>query len=689
MEAIAHSPSFAKKAGVPQSVGKDFAAADKGKTFKKGGEMKESKSMIKKEVAFMKAKGAPKSMIKHEQAESKGYKSGGRIKRYDEGGISEGPNRNIDDETRARAMAWAARGGKDEATEPAPNPARAAAQPRAAVTRVTEAETTRPAESGRGFNREAEDAPYRGRAMSYKGRQSPERQQQNAENVASAAKFAASMIPLGRIAGAIRAGVGMLDRAMTRSAETNEATPKLGEMMERAGERMGEMGAREFRPPGTEGVSLATVARMGPGQLRDRAMIAKTPVGHVPRNQIANEAMQRAIASGRGEGNPFTGMKNSNEMSREELMDRAQMIGGGYKRGGNVKETMGPMIMAEDVEGGMHGRQMRFGEHSEQRRGHTRGTNMGDSSPSVGIEGGGKMKAAHVKHIMTMAAGGLTAPQIAKIMSSMHKGAAPAGRAPMAPPMMPRQPIARPGMAPGMSHGGRTKRMAVGGISAQPSPQTNMPQAAPSSSSPVMPVPQRNSMPVNLPLTPTGRGGGINPNPMMGGMANVGMPVATGRSGGINPNPMMGGNLNLARALMSGQKMAQQQPQTLPPPQQQTQPQIDPQNPSTIPQYAAGGVTKKLPTAKQMGAMGMKKGGRVKETMGPRTMKEDVDRGSNRHLKHGESAVQKKGHTKGKNLGDSGKTVGIERGPKHFAKGGHVKSIDGIARRGHTKVEYR
>lgn len=31
MEAVAHSPSFAKKAGVPQSVGKDFAAADKAK----------------------------------------------------------------------------------------------------------------------------------------------------------------------------------------------------------------------------------------------------------------------------------------------------------------------------------------------------------------------------------------------------------------------------------------------------------------------------------------------------------------------------------------------------------------------------------------------------------------------------------------------------------------------------------
>jgi len=39
MEAVAHSPSFAKKAGVPQSVGQDFSKADKGKTFKRGGDM--------------------------------------------------------------------------------------------------------------------------------------------------------------------------------------------------------------------------------------------------------------------------------------------------------------------------------------------------------------------------------------------------------------------------------------------------------------------------------------------------------------------------------------------------------------------------------------------------------------------------------------------------------------------------
>jgi hypothetical protein len=37
MAAIANNPAFAKKVGVPQSVGKDFTAADKGKKFGSGG----------------------------------------------------------------------------------------------------------------------------------------------------------------------------------------------------------------------------------------------------------------------------------------------------------------------------------------------------------------------------------------------------------------------------------------------------------------------------------------------------------------------------------------------------------------------------------------------------------------------------------------------------------------------------
>ena len=40
MAAVANNPAFAKKAGVPQSVGKEFNQADKGRKFSKGGDMK-------------------------------------------------------------------------------------------------------------------------------------------------------------------------------------------------------------------------------------------------------------------------------------------------------------------------------------------------------------------------------------------------------------------------------------------------------------------------------------------------------------------------------------------------------------------------------------------------------------------------------------------------------------------------
>jgi len=92
MAAVANNPQFAKKTGIPQSVGKEFTQADKRRgsesratqqavnspktnhgassLFDRGGEVKESKGMMKKELAFMEKKGAPKSMIKHEKAEA-------------------------------------------------------------------------------------------------------------------------------------------------------------------------------------------------------------------------------------------------------------------------------------------------------------------------------------------------------------------------------------------------------------------------------------------------------------------------------------------------------------------------------------------------------------------------------------------------------------------------------------------
>ena len=52
MAAVANNPSFAKKAGVPQSVGKEFNQADKGRKFKEGGDMKnEMMSKLKAHAA--------------------------------------------------------------------------------------------------------------------------------------------------------------------------------------------------------------------------------------------------------------------------------------------------------------------------------------------------------------------------------------------------------------------------------------------------------------------------------------------------------------------------------------------------------------------------------------------------------------------------------------------------------------
>ena len=82
MAMVAHDPKAAKRLGIPQKVGKDYVEADKGRKFGSGGTMKESKQMMKKEVAFMKKKGAPKSMIKHEEAEMEGKK----VRKFADGG---------------------------------------------------------------------------------------------------------------------------------------------------------------------------------------------------------------------------------------------------------------------------------------------------------------------------------------------------------------------------------------------------------------------------------------------------------------------------------------------------------------------------------------------------------------------------------------------------------------------------
>jgi len=127
MAAIAHNPAFAKKVGVPQSVGKDFNNADKGKTFKQGGTMKpvdmkknpgvaKLPTAVRNKMGFMKKggmasdakedtnmdKAQDKAMIKkafkqHDAQEHKGgkgtklaLKKGGMAKKMAGGGLSAG-----------------------------------------------------------------------------------------------------------------------------------------------------------------------------------------------------------------------------------------------------------------------------------------------------------------------------------------------------------------------------------------------------------------------------------------------------------------------------------------------------------------------------------------------------------------------------------------------------------------------
>lgn len=79
MAAVAHSPSFAKKVGIPTSVGKDFMTADKGKKFKEGGIMKHED--IKEDMPMMK-KVAKQEVAAHEKRMHK-MKGGGYVRAAD------------------------------------------------------------------------------------------------------------------------------------------------------------------------------------------------------------------------------------------------------------------------------------------------------------------------------------------------------------------------------------------------------------------------------------------------------------------------------------------------------------------------------------------------------------------------------------------------------------------------------
>jgi hypothetical protein len=104
MAAVANNPAFAKKAGIPQSVGKEFVTADKGKSFKEGGHMaisKMGKPVMKKGMSTAKdGMKRPTPMADTMMAGARapampaapmgGMKRGGGVKKMASGGLAAG-----------------------------------------------------------------------------------------------------------------------------------------------------------------------------------------------------------------------------------------------------------------------------------------------------------------------------------------------------------------------------------------------------------------------------------------------------------------------------------------------------------------------------------------------------------------------------------------------------------------------
>jgi hypothetical protein len=98
MAAIAHSPAFAKKVGVPQSVGQDFDKADKGRKFSKGGDTMATKGVNPfakfeksgKDVEKKGMKEGSKADMALDKKQMMGMKKGGATKKMASGGLASG-----------------------------------------------------------------------------------------------------------------------------------------------------------------------------------------------------------------------------------------------------------------------------------------------------------------------------------------------------------------------------------------------------------------------------------------------------------------------------------------------------------------------------------------------------------------------------------------------------------------------
>ena len=320
MAAIANNPSFAKKVGVPQSVGKDFSAADKGRKFGRGGMAAINKQDTKHGKMDM-----PFTSLK----KFGGMKSGGKVKRYageEESLVNDRPFA----ETNASEERTTTREVPAEPTAPASAKSsgstgfNAAFKQAMADSKTSGAKTFEyggkkfalgyakpetPAYRDEGRNvprREAvtETVPtpaVTGRAAKEsKSMPSDAQKERNAENFAKVTQGIAALTPVGR---GVRT-LGSIGKAATEAASASRA----GRAAARAAEE--EIGV------GASGGARAVAARTQP------------PV-KPPMNKSLKEAQDRIIREGR-ERNAFE------ERARDTMRGE-----GGFKKGGKVTKHMG------------------------------------------------------------------------------------------------------------------------------------------------------------------------------------------------------------------------------------------------------------------------------------------------------------------------------------------------------------
>lgn len=342
MQAVAHSPSFAKKAGVPQSVGKEFSAADKGKRFVGGG--RAALQRINQPDTQHGSMDMPFKSLK----KFTGKKAGGKVRRFngEESSL-------VSEDTRDRARAWAKEQADNEVLDeaggvsrlkrntetgelydpnptPAPRPApKATPRPisRASQGDVRRFEASRPAEAKAtpsGVNNAGAVTGRVARESKYMPSDAvkAERGERGAEMIA----MGASALPIGRGLAALRTGM--------RGAET-ASKAAMDKVAQRTAQSRFNRG--ESNPRGWENMSLEQKARMGGykkgGTVKDSKEMMAKEVAFMKKKGAPKSMLRHEQAEMKGMSSSMQKKMNMGGMARYAK-------GGGIESHGKTKGTM-------------------------------------------------------------------------------------------------------------------------------------------------------------------------------------------------------------------------------------------------------------------------------------------------------------------------------------------------------------